>query len=68
MPDVLVDLVAAAALAESDPAGACAYAGAARRHASALHADARGRTEVVLADVVQACIDDLQRVIDLRRV
>ncbi len=32
-----------------------------------LHAVARDRREVVLADVVQACIDDLQRVIELRR-
>jgi uncharacterized membrane protein YgaE (UPF0421/DUF939 family) len=67
VPAVLVDLAAATALADSDPAGACAYAAAARRHASALHADARERTEVVLADVVQACVDDLQRVIDLRQ-
>lgn len=66
VPDVLVDLAAATALADPDPAGACAYAAAARRHASALHADARERTEMVLADVVQACVDDLQRVIDLR--
>jgi uncharacterized membrane protein YgaE (UPF0421/DUF939 family) len=66
VPAVLVDLASATALADSDPAGACAYAAAARRHASALHADAHERTEVVLADVVQACVDDLQRVIDLR--
>jgi uncharacterized membrane protein YgaE (UPF0421/DUF939 family) len=67
LPDVLVDLAAATALADSDPAGASAYAAAARRHASALHADARERTEMLLADVVQACVDDLQRVIDLRQ-
>jgi uncharacterized membrane protein YgaE (UPF0421/DUF939 family) len=67
VPAVLVDLAAATALADPDPAGACAYTAAARRHASALHADARERTEVVLADVVQACVDDLQRVIDLRQ-
>ncbi|OMC07654.1 aromatic acid exporter family protein [Mycobacterium sp. SP-6446] len=66
VPDVLVDLAAATALADSDPAGACAYVAAARRHASTLHAGARERTEVVLADVVQACVDDVQRVIDLR--
>jgi uncharacterized membrane protein YgaE (UPF0421/DUF939 family) len=63
---VLVDLAAATALADSDPAGACAYVAAARRHASALQSDARDRREVVLADAVQACIDDVQRVIDLR--
>jgi uncharacterized membrane protein YgaE (UPF0421/DUF939 family) len=67
VPAVLVDLAAAIALADSDPAGACAYAAAARHHASALHAQARARTEVVFADVVAACIDDLQRVIDLRQ-
>ncbi len=65
---VLVQLAAAAALADSDPAAASAYAAAARRHASKLHADARERTEVVLADDVEACVDDLQRVIDLRHV
>jgi len=63
----LVDLAAATALADSDPAGASAYTAAAHRHASELHATARERTEVVLADVVQACIDDLQRVIDIRQ-
>jgi uncharacterized membrane protein YgaE (UPF0421/DUF939 family) len=67
VPAVLVQLAAATALADSDPAGAAAYLAAARRHASKLHADARKRTEVVLADDVAACIDDLQRVIDLRR-
>jgi uncharacterized membrane protein YgaE (UPF0421/DUF939 family) len=64
---VLVDLAAATALADSDPAGASAYTAAARRHASALQSGARERTEVVLADVVQACVDDLRRVIDLRQ-
>jgi uncharacterized membrane protein YgaE (UPF0421/DUF939 family) len=64
---VLVQLAAATALADSDPAGASAYTAAARRHASALESDARERTEVVLADVARACIDDLQRVIDLRQ-
>jgi uncharacterized membrane protein YgaE (UPF0421/DUF939 family) len=65
---VLVQLAAAIALADSDPAAASAYIAAARRHASKLHVDARERTEVVLADDVQACVDDLQRVIDLRHV
>ena len=49
---VLVDLAAATALADSDPAGAAHYAAAARQHASTLQSDARERTEVVLADVV----------------
>jgi uncharacterized membrane protein YgaE (UPF0421/DUF939 family) len=64
---VLIDLAAATALVDSDPAGACAYTAAARRHASALESAARERHEVVLADVARACVDDLQRVIDLRR-
>ena len=64
---VLVVLAAATALADSDPAGACAYTAAARHHACQLHAGAHERTQVVLADVVQACVDDLQRVIDLRQ-
>jgi uncharacterized membrane protein YgaE (UPF0421/DUF939 family) len=64
---VLVQLAAALALADSDPAGAGAYIAAARRHASKLQADARERTEVVLVDAVQACVDDLQRVIELHQ-
>ena len=65
---VLAELVAATALADSDPAAAGEHVAAARRLASELHSVARERTEVVLADDVQACIDDLQRVIDLRHV
>ena len=65
---VLVVLGAATALADSDPAGACAYTAAARHHASELQSGAREKTQVALADVVQACVDDLQRVIDLRQV
>ena len=65
---VLVVLAAATALADSDPAGACAYTAAARHHASELQSGAREKTQVALADVVQACVDDLQRVIDLRQV
>ena len=65
---VLVDLAAATALADFDPAGACAYIAAARHHASKLQAETREKTHVVLADVVADCIDDLQRVIDLRPV
>ncbi|MCV7029131.1 FUSC family protein [Mycobacterium sherrisii] len=63
--EVLDDLRRATALADADPAAATGHVDAARRHAASLLADARERTEVVLADVVQACIDDLQRVIDL---
>jgi uncharacterized membrane protein YgaE (UPF0421/DUF939 family) len=64
---VLIDLARATALADSDPAAATAHVDAAQRHASALLANARERTEVVLADVVQACVDDLQRVIELHQ-
>jgi uncharacterized membrane protein YgaE (UPF0421/DUF939 family) len=64
---VLIDLASATALADSDPAGANAYNAAARHHASELLSHARERSEVVLADVVQVCVDDLQRVIELRQ-
>ncbi len=64
---VLVVLAAATALADSDPAGACAYTAAARHHAFELQSGAREKTQLVLADVVAACVDDLQRVIDLRQ-
>jgi uncharacterized membrane protein YgaE (UPF0421/DUF939 family) len=65
---VLVVLSAATALADPDPAGACAYAASARHHAAELQSDAREKTQVILADAVSDCVDDLQRVIDLRRV
>jgi hypothetical protein len=65
---VLMTLAAATALAEPDPAGACAYIASARHHAAELQSGARGETQVILADVVSACVDDLQRVIDLRHV
>ncbi len=65
---VLVELAAATALADSDPAGACAYAAAARHCASELQSEARDKTGVVLAEVLADCLHDLQRVIDLRQV
>jgi uncharacterized membrane protein YgaE (UPF0421/DUF939 family) len=65
---VLVVLGAAVALADSDPAGASAYTAAARHHASQLQSGASEKSQVVLADVVGACVDDLQRVIDLRQI
>lgn len=68
VPTVLVGLAAAIALADSDPAGACAYMASARHHAAELQSGAHEKTQVILADVVGACIDDLQRVIDLRHV
>jgi uncharacterized membrane protein YgaE (UPF0421/DUF939 family) len=64
---VLGDLAQATALADADPVAATAHLDAARRHASTLLSNARERTEVVLADVVQGCVDDLQRVIELHR-
>jgi uncharacterized membrane protein YgaE (UPF0421/DUF939 family) len=63
---VLAELVAATVLADADPVAATEHAAAARRLASELYSVARDRREVVLADVVQTCVDDLQRVIDLR--
>ncbi|WP_102417907.1 aromatic acid exporter family protein [Mycobacterium sp. 4858] len=63
---VSVVLAAATALADPDPAGACAYIASARHHASELQSVAREKTQLILADVVSACVDDLQRVIDLR--
>lgn len=68
VPTVLVVLAAATALADTDPAGACAYAASARHHAAELQSGAGEKTQVILADVVSACVDDLQRVIDLRHV
>lgn len=65
---VLVVLGAATALADHDPAGACAYTASARHHASELQSGAREKTQLILADAVNACVDDLQRVIDLRHV
>ncbi|ORA08471.1 FUSC family protein [Mycobacterium arosiense] len=63
---VLVVLAAATALADLDPAGACAYTASARHHAAQLQSGAREKAQVILADAVGACVDDLQRVIDLR--
>lgn len=64
---LLVVLSAATALADPDPAGACAYVASARHHAAELQSGAREKTQMILADVFSACVDDLQRVIDLRR-
>jgi uncharacterized membrane protein YgaE (UPF0421/DUF939 family) len=64
---VLAELVAATALADSDPAAASEHAAEAHRLASDVHSVARDNREVVLADDVQACIYDLQRVIELRQ-
>lgn len=64
---VVGDLAKATALADSDPVAALALVDTARVHASALLSSAQERTEVVIADVVHACVDDLQRVIELGR-
>ncbi|WP_406816080.1 FUSC family protein [Mycobacterium sp. M23085] len=66
VPTVLVVLAAATALADSDPAGACAYTASAHRQAAELQSGAREKAQVVFAEVLSACVDDLQRVIDLR--
>lgn len=50
------------------PRRVCAYLRAGRRYAVQLQSDVRGGTDVVIADAVAACIDDLQAVIDLRPV
>ena len=63
---VFAELVAAADLTEKEPIAAIQHVVAARLLAKELHSVARDRREVVLADAVQVCIDDLQRVIDLR--
>lgn len=60
----VAELTLATGLAESDPAAARTHIAAARSHAEQLQCAARGRAEVVLADVVSGCIDDLQAVID----
>jgi uncharacterized membrane protein YgaE (UPF0421/DUF939 family) len=65
-PAVLAELVAATDLAEKEPVAAIQHVAAARVLAEELHSVARDRREVVLADAVQVCIDDLERVIDLR--
>ncbi len=62
MRAAIAELIAATALADADPAAAATHIAAARRHAGELHTTARDSTEVVLADVVAGCADDLQAV------
>lgn len=62
----LSDLAAGIAAVETDPVAASAHAAGARGHADALHSVVRDRSEVALADTVLACVEDLQRVLDLR--
>lgn len=63
---VLTDLAAGTGLADADPTAANEHAAAARATASTLQSAACGSNEVVRADIVQACVTDLQRVIDAR--
>ncbi|MBW0017587.1 MAG: aromatic acid exporter family protein [Mycobacterium sp.] len=67
VPALLADLATATRLTDADPAAAAAQLAAARHHAFALQAESREPNEVMLAGVAQSCVDDLQRVIDLRQ-
>lgn len=60
----VAELTWATGLADVDYAAASAHLAAARRHAAELQSQARDRTEVVVADVVSGCADDLQQVIE----
>lgn len=60
----LADLAAGTGLADADPTAATEHAAAARSQASALRSIACDRTEVVLADIVHVCVDDLERVVE----
>lgn len=60
----VAELTQATGLAASDAAASAAHIETARRHAAKLQSTARDRSQVVLADVVSGCVDDLQTVID----
>jgi uncharacterized membrane protein YgaE (UPF0421/DUF939 family) len=62
----VAELALATGLADADPAAAAVHIDAARRHGAEMQSTARGHTEVVLADVVTGCVDDLEAVITLR--
>ncbi|QLL09471.1 FUSC family protein [Mycobacterium vicinigordonae] len=62
MQAAVADLAAATALADSDPAGAAARLNAARRHAAELQKEAVDSTDVLLADVLAGCAEDLHAV------
>ncbi|HYB38124.1 MAG TPA: FUSC family protein [Mycobacterium sp.] len=66
MHAAIAELAAGVALADADPTAAAEHAAAARHHV--LHAATRNRTAGVLVGVIQSCVDDLQRVIDLGQV
>ncbi|KAA1245687.1 aromatic acid exporter family protein [Mycobacterium simiae] len=61
---VLSDLAAGTMAADRDPAAATEHITAARGGASELLTAATDRNAVVLADVVLACVDDLQQVVE----
>ncbi|OBK11888.1 FUSC family protein [Mycobacterium asiaticum] len=61
------ELAQATSAADTDEATACAHTAVARRHADELEKAARNATEVVLAEIVRTCIDDLQAVVDCPR-
>jgi uncharacterized membrane protein YgaE (UPF0421/DUF939 family) len=63
--DAIIDLAQATALVDCDRSAATAHIAAARRGASQLQSAAHDPTGVVLADAVQACADDLQKVVEL---
>ncbi|HTQ20165.1 FUSC family protein [Mycobacterium sp.] len=65
VPALLTSLASATRLSDVDPVAAAAYASTASHHASVLQSEAHEKSQVVLAGVVQACVDDLQRVIEL---
>ena len=48
----------------ADSSAACAHVAAAGRHAAELESAARDRSSALLADIVGACVDELQAVID----
>ena len=60
----LDELAAATARAAADPGAAAEHAVTARRQVAALHSAARDQGAVILAAVVQTCVDDLQRVVE----
>jgi uncharacterized membrane protein YgaE (UPF0421/DUF939 family) len=62
--EAIVALAAGIALADTDPRASAVHAAAARRHAPALHDAAETRSQAVLVDLVESCIDDLQQVIE----
>lgn len=59
----LDELAAATARAAADPGAAAEHAAAARRHAADLGSGARDQHPVILAAVVQTCVDDLEQVL-----